>query len=138
MNQQPDGFVLPDGADGRRRQPICGVLAVAAVSGRSFQEVWDWMAPQMGPKWKGATDHEERARALNHFGVRFGELRRCCMPLRWFVRLVARPGITYMVRTTKHVQLVRDGWVMDQSGVVPAAEHWGQRKRVTYYVVINP
>jgi hypothetical protein len=137
MNQQPDGFVLPDGAEGRRRQPICGVLAVAAVAGRSFQEVWDFMAPQMGPKWKGRTGPDDRAKALEYFGVRF-EARASCMPLSWFVRLVARPGVTYLVRTTRHAQVVRDGWVMDQDGVVPIDKHWGRRKRVIQYLVINP
>ena len=42
----------------------------------------------------------------------------------------AKPNVPYFVRTTGHAQIVYNGMVRDQSGVIPLRKFWGRRKYV--------
>jgi hypothetical protein len=127
-----DGMSVP--AD-NRLGPNCGVTAVAVLAGVSFQTAWDQIAliANRDGKWKGGTRHSERLAALNLLGVRYTEIH---IPRKMRLRTVAAwtmttPGVRYMVRTTGHVQVIRDGIVLDQAGPVAAALHWGRNKLVS-------
>lgn len=59
------------------------------------------------------------------------------MTLRAFAMYHAKPGVAYLVRTTGHVQVVKDGWIIDQLGPKPASAHWGARKFVSHYSTVT-
>ena len=52
------------------------------------------------------------------------------MSLKTFVKKHTLPGKRYMVRTTGHVQVLQDGWVVDQGGVKHIDEYRGAGKIV--------
>lgn len=118
--------------------PNCGVTAVAIVAGVPFATAWAQLGRGHGKSWKGRTTHAQRIQALKVLGVSFDELEPRRMTLETFVRRFAKPGARYMVRTTGHVQVVQDGMVADQGGVVEAAKHWGRRKFVSRATLIHP
>lgn len=120
----------------------CGVTCVAVLAGVPFDAAWlaCWQAIRKGGRrkirgrWNGGTTNSERLEALTNLGVTMAEVRLPRrMRLETFVRLYARPGQAYMVRTGRHVQLVKDGRVLDQNvpEAVPVGEFWGRNKMVT-------
>lgn len=130
-----DGMALPEG---NRIGPNCGVTAIAVAAGVDFDTVWNLLKAGMSPdrarKWKGGTSHSQRVAVLHMLGVRFTEI-----PMRRKMRLrtvaqwsMTTPGVRYMVRTTGHVQILRDGIILDQAGPVAAALHWGRNKLVSH------
>lgn len=137
-----DGLVAPSflhlPAD-VRPGPVCGVLAVSVAVGVSFTQVWDLIKERKGRGWGGITNHSDRAHVLDFLGVRYhydslGRGER--MRLSTFVSTRMRYGVTYIVRTGGHVQVVRDGWVLDQSGASPVHRFWGRNKIVTSVITI--
>jgi hypothetical protein len=119
-----------------RRGPNCGVTAVAVVAGITFNEAF-YLLRKIGGRtrrWKGSTTVDQRAVALEQLGVQTKAWRlRDKMRLETWIRVRAEPGKTYMVRTTGHVQVVRDGWVMDQSGLWRYGA-FGLRKKLVSHV----
>jgi hypothetical protein len=119
----------------------CGVLSVAMCANVSFAVAEK--ACKLSSRSKGGTNHYQREQALKALGVRFesklvmvkvgnGAYCKYVQPtIRTFVRDHTAPGVTYMLRVNKHVVTVRDGIVMDQQSVKPAAEHWSRNMRVT-------
>jgi len=136
----------------------CGVLAVALLAGRSFQEAWGALSPPglRRGRWKGATNHPARMAVLRRWAVpvrtamhmtaadlRFmggksplasfdRALPRCSVAT--FARDHAKPGVTYMLRVSRHVVTLRDGIVIDQQHAAPAASHRSGRCIVTHSV----
>lgn len=123
----------------------CGVVAVAAATGLPFEVIWEYMKSKQPksrrPRWAGATSEKLRFMALRHFGVKFdvqvfvGGTR--APTLTKFCEWHAKPGVLYMVKTFKHVTMVRDGIAMDQSGSSPVAEHRCARVIVKNIVTIR-
>lgn len=120
-------------------QPVCGVLAVAIAADRPFLEVFGLFAEKRSGNWKGRTTPQERVRVLTLLGVNYqthqaglSKLLPRQMTLACWVREFARPGVTYIVTTSGHVQIVKDGEVLDQTNpfAVPVGRHWGHRKMV--------
>lgn len=135
----------------------CGVLATAIFAGRSFQDAWDALQLQQPePRgkhrvWQGATSHLQRQQVLDDWEVphhntihltakdwkiygsvnarKGGYLPRCSVAT--FARKHAKPGVTYMLRVSRHVVTLRDGIVIDQSRAAPAAQHPSGRSIVT-------
>lgn len=122
----------PDGYTGTSRDPHCGVLAVAICAGVSFETAWDifksYRTPRQRARWRGATNWQERDLALLQLKVDYGTLAVRRQTLLAFVRDVAKPGETYMVRVRGHVVTVRDGMVIDQTACAPASKHPSRRK----------
>lgn len=131
MNQQIDNFCLPDDA---RVGPNCGVTAIAASTGQSFNRVWNLCVKHLThrKRFRGGTTYDQRLKVLEELGADYEVVKHERMTLVSFCQRVARPRTTYMVTTTSHVQLVRiiDGqpYVLDQRGCKPLGEYWGRRK----------
>jgi hypothetical protein len=122
--------------------PNCGVTCVAIAAGVSFKEAWATLRPiRRGGRgrWNGATNHSERKKALDKLGVKYRQLRdsdtyHCT--LKNFADRFAETGKLYMVRTTGHVQMVKNGLVIDQRGL-HNMEGWRARKRVRDVLIIG-
>lgn len=118
-----------------RKGPNCGVTAVAVISGISVTEAFAILRTigNRTGRWKGVTNVAQRAEALELLGVKTKAWAlKDRMRLETWVRDRAEPGKTYMVRTTGHVQVVRDGWVMDQSGLWRTCAFRPRKKLVTH------
>jgi hypothetical protein len=138
MQNKPDGLALPLGA---RRGPNCGVTAVAAVTGKPFEDVWNYIRAKyyQSGRWGGGTRDRERADALTHFGMWSLTLKLDKrQSLKNWVLTKAQPGATYIVRTGGHVQVVRDGWCLDQTGPHPVAKYWGRNCFATHITLVVP
>ena len=126
-----DNFNLPADA---KRGPNCGVTAIAASTGQSFARVWNLCAKHLThrKRFRGGTIHSERLKVLDELGANYEVVQHERMTLQAFCQRVARPRTTYMVTTTRHVQLVRiiEGvaYVLDQCGYKAIDEYRGRRK----------
>jgi hypothetical protein len=119
-----------------RRGPNCGVTAIAAATGESFQRVWALCAARSSRKrFKGGTIHNQRVEVLEHLQADFQPMQMPRMTLDKFCNWYADDDTTYMVTTTGHVQLVRiinsEPYVLDQTGCKPLSEYWGRRKYIS-------
>lgn len=138
---RPDGMALPADV---KMGPNCGVTAIAIVAGVSFNKAFAFIRDASGraANWKGTTCIGDRRKAFHHFGIKVAEIdvptrREGRMTLRTWIDHRARKGVTYMIDTTRHVQVVRDGVVTDQRGKKPIADYWGKNKIVTRVFVIK-
>ena len=126
-----------DRTDVQHKLPCCGVTAVALFSGASFSDVWDFIAKRKRGNWKGSTYHSDQRAALKQFNkgrtVAMAVPQR--MTLKTFAEKHALPGHIYMIRTTGHQQILKDGYVVDQAGKKPVDEHWGKSKIVKHFWV---
>ncbi len=136
-----DRLALPADA---KPGPNCGLTALAVVAGVTLAEatrVYLRQYPRHPPgNWKGGTRWTYTMQAAKHLGVRYVDdtpledgyniriVKR--MSLKTFVKKHALPGKRYMVRTTGHVQVLQDGWVVDQGGVKHIDEYRGASKIV--------
>jgi hypothetical protein len=127
-----------------QRGPNCGLTALAVVAGVTLAEATAAYIRQypryVGSNWKGGTRWTYTMQAAKHLGVRYVDdtpldprytiriVKR--MSLKTFVKKHTLPGKRYMVRTTGHVQVVQDGMVIDQGGVLHIDEYRGAGKIV--------
>ena len=139
----------------------CGVTAIAVITGKSLESCFDLFRNVNPDKyarksWKGATSDKDRAKVMDLLGLKyrkvtgyigdskwFGKrkfLNFDCDPitLRKYIEWHCKSGTTYKIITTLHVQVVKDGWVIDQSGRKPIDEFWGKNKRVVSVWEIFP
>lgn len=117
------------GRIGPRWWPCCGVTTVAVISGQPFEEVLAHMrgAGQHNAAWRGRTRLGERIKALHHYGVTTGTIElygpfsgnRSRMSFARWMRLCAKPGVTYAVDVTGHSLTYRDGFFVDQCNPEP-------------------
>lgn len=134
-----DGMTVPAGT---RMGPVCGVVAVAAAAGVDFDTAWRVMEPlarvylpaACRRGWNGLSTSRMREKALQQLGVGFHTVRFPRMQLRTFAEH-ARPGVLYMVRTTGHVQMVRNGSAMDQGGVRSISRWNGMDRKLVSHVI---
>jgi len=127
-----------------RTGPNCGVTAIAAATGQPFNRVWSLCAAgamrfTQRKRFRGGTVHLQRVQVLEKLGADFDELQFPKMNLQKFGDYFADEGVTYMVTTTGHVQLLhrRDGqiWILDQGGVKPIDEYRGKKKFICKPVI---
>lgn len=102
-------------------RPNCGVTAVAVVSGRPFNEVFEFIKGHAGRtgNWQGRTRLVERLAALDAFQVPYevvfryqlrGQRRtRLSTLIRWL-----DPNATYLMDVTGHSFVLRGGKIVDQ------------------------
>jgi hypothetical protein len=132
-------FTLPPGAFAG---PNCGVTAVAIAAGVSMSKAWNLFTANytMSSNWRGGTRHNERLTVLDQLNVTYREFKSERMTLTAFAANTKGDDKTYMVTTTGHVQMLRNGQVLDQRGVVPVGKHWGRRKFINKPVleIITP
>ena len=120
--------------------PNCGVTAVAIAAGVTFQVAWD-ILKKIGNRngnWKGVTYVHQQVTALKELGVKYQHNYIKGRPtLQQWVQWETKPGVTYMVVTTGHVQVVKDGKVVDQTPEpVHYTKFWGARKKVREVIEI--
>ena len=136
-----DNFTMPDDT---RRGGVCGVLAIAASTGNSFERVYSLCAfhCKHRKRFSGGTTHAQRLAVLEALNVHYEVIQVERMPLSKFAIYHARPNTTYMVTTTRHVQLVRviDGqaYTIDQTGKKHISEYWGKNKFINRDILIMP
>ena len=130
----PTGMTLPEGVP---FGPNCGVTAMAVITKKPFKELWRRMGERRSGNWKGRTSLPDLVKILNEEGITHELRTGPSVTLTTFIRRVARPGVQYMVRTSGHFQVVKDGWVVDQGGPKPISIFWGRRKRITHYIIIQ-
>ena len=121
--------------DGRGKNGNCGVVAIAALAGRTVSEVHSHLAKNHRSNWKGSCTYDEIFGALKHYGVKLKSIYKhkqgySQRQLGTIVRDNLRKGEVYVVLTTSHIQIVHRHEVWDQSGTAHYSEHWGRRKRV--------
>jgi hypothetical protein len=138
------GISIP--ADYSKARSDCGVLAVAIATGVSYAKAWDalrfiakqgFLRGRPCRRFTGGTNTSERQFIMARFGLEFYvhySERRQTLQTLVTTRLDSRKR--FMVRTTKHVQMVKDGHVTDQRGTVPIRLYWGRKKFVTEVIEI--
>jgi len=126
-----------DREDTRHMLPCCGVTAIAVFTGAKFEDVWNHIKlhGRKGANWKGSTYHRDQRSAMKAFNkgrtvVKKVEER---MTLKTFQKHHARPGVMYMIRTTRHQQVLYGEYVVDQGGVRHISEYHGARKYVKHF-----
>ncbi|MAE81412.1 MAG: hypothetical protein CMB80_01660 [Flammeovirgaceae bacterium] len=148
-NRKPEGLDLPSGA---RRGGNCGVTAVAIAAGVSFDQAWDLFKKhcsriRRNKKWTGDTFTHERTLIMKKLGLKYEVIpqrklrddKTVRMPsLKKFVEWNTKKGVLYIVTTTHHVQLVQDGWVIDQHGSKLIDDFWGKNKKVEEVEFVIP
>ncbi len=136
-----DRLALPTDA---KPGPNCGLTALAVVAGVTLAEATRVYLRQYprhpGSNWKGGTRWPYTLQAAKHLGVRYVDatpldpryniriVKR--MNLKTFAKQHAGLGKRYMIRTTGHIQVLQDGWVIDQGGVKHIDEYRGAGKIV--------
>jgi len=135
-----DNFTYPKDA---RRGGVCGVLSIAASTGQSFERVYSLCASYSHQKrFKGGTTLEQRLKVLSHLGVDYQRIQMPRMTLKKFADWYAKPDTTYMVTTTRHVQLIRiiegEPYALDQGGNKHIDAFWGKNKFINRDILIMP
>ena len=125
------------------RMPCCGVAAVAHVAGLSIADTFEIFKTKLKKKsnWKGRTYDCERVVIMNALKVQHREYKGAGhrVTLAKFIDQHTKPDTTYMIRTTSHVQVVRNGVITDQRGNSSVSDYWGSRKIVKSVLIIkNP
>lgn len=133
---RPEGMARPED---NRRGGNCGVTTVAVLAGVSFAEAWRMVGlarhrngAKVTRRWRGTSCHWDRALALSWLGF---ECRNVPVPRRmtlktWIKVSRAHPDRTYMVRTTRHAQVVKDGHVTDQNHEACPVEDYHWRNKI--------
>lgn len=147
-----DNFTYPKDAKGGG---VCGVLAIAASTGQSFERVYSLCASYSRQKrFKGGTTLGQRLKVLNHLGIKYDRIlvgrsafttKETSLPrmtLKKFASWYAKPNTTYMVTTTGHVQLIRiiegEPYALDQGGNKHIDAFWGKNKFINRDILIMP
>lgn len=121
--------------------PVCGVYATAVAAKIDFVEAWNRFAVSKRSNWKGALYNDEILKEMRNSGVQF---RRCCSVLRHQMlknvineKLLDR-NKTYIVFTTRHVQIVQGLYVIDQGSKKNISDYRWARKRIeAIYEITN-
>jgi len=110
----------------------CGVVAMAYVAKKSLDVVTSdfKILFDMPERWDGGTYHSERLLMLDFLDVAVKKVEMSGRKsLKTWMTKHADPSKTYIVTTTRHVQVVENGsLVIDQRGVKPVNEYWGRGK----------
>ena len=147
-NKKPEGLALPEGA---RSGPNCGVTAMAIAANISFDAAWDLLERlhkgkrkySRKTKFTGATYDDVREIAYKKIGLKTTKINwkdifsiakksggHTVLTLKNFVEWGTVKGKAYIVTTTGHCQVVRDGWVIDQAGAKHVDEFHGKNKHI--------
>jgi len=122
---------------GERNGPNCGITAVAVAANVNFDTAWLFFKRRFHSgrgRWSGGTKKIERLKALDHFNIKYEvKVFRHKVPLWWFG---GKKDIMYMITTTHHVQIVKNGFVIDQKGLTPMRNYWGKGKKIIEVIEI--
>ena len=112
------------------RMPCCGIYALAELSGRSLQFVFNWYKPHIF----GA--------ALKRFGLKKNSINyNKRMTVRKFVEECTVKGRTYLLMTGSHFLVVKGGReeaiCIDQGARCSVDDYYGKNKKVRRAVQIG-
>lgn len=115
--QYPEGFF----SSYHSQKPICGVLAVAIAAGVTYDVACQTLTDSLKvchpqrQRFGGKTTIPQRNHALKALGVKFEETAIVAKKPRLIDAVKDfEPGFIYLVVTPKHVQAIRDGYLIDQ------------------------
>ena len=127
------------------RMPCCGIYALAELSGRSLQFVFNWYKERYDrpDNWQGSTyEPHIFGAALKHFGLKKKKInydRR--MTVRKFVEECTVRGRTYLLMTGSHFLVVKGGReeaiCIDQGARCSVDDYYGKNKKVRRAVQIG-
>jgi len=125
--------------DGYAGRPVCGLWAVAKVTGFSFSDVEKKARKICQRKFTGATSVRDREQILTHLGVNYITLKWQGYSLQKFVYQIANKNTLkkFIVRVRGHVVVVAAGLVYDQDHPygITASQHPSARQHVTHVTV---
>ncbi len=132
----PEGFF----ASYHSQKPICGVLATAIAAGVTYdiahatckQAMHDVFPHRQ--RFGGITYEPQIDLALKRLGVQYEKTVFTSKKPR-FIDLIKEfePGVLYQVVTPKHIQCVRDGFLIDQGRLQRVELCVQAKKRVSYF-----
>lgn len=122
--------------------PNCGVTAVAVVASvpfttakQAFQQARLMLRGKPYRRsWKGSTQCHERKKALQLLGVKFKGYVPPRMTLEHWVDQHTCRDVSYLVTTTGHCQVVRNGHVSDQIQEAVKIEHYRWKRKHVQHV----
>ena len=127
------------------RMPCCGIYALAELSGRSLQFVFNWYKERYDrpDNWQGSTyEPHIFGAALKHFGLKKKKInydRR--MTVRKFVEECTVRCRTYLLMTGSHFLVVKGGReeaiCIDQGARCSVDDYYGKNKKVSRAVQIG-
>ena len=159
MNKKPEGLALPEGARSGPNCGVTAMAIAANISFDSAWDLLERVhRDRRGgllsniktknnmfskkTKFTGATFDADRELAYKKLGLKTTKINfkdrydiakkkgNFVLTLKNFVEWGTVKGKTYIVTTTRHVQVVKDNWVIDQGGAKPIDEFHGKSKHV--------
>ena len=142
----------------QRMGPNCGVTSVAIATGITFNRSWN-LHKKIGNynnNWKGSTHDHERKAVLQKLKIKYecydyytklyinGVYKEndnipfdiFPITLQNYVKWNCDMISTYIISTTRHTQVVKNGWAIDQVGAKPICDFWGKNKKVKSVIKI--
>lgn len=114
----------------------CGLVALSIATGTPLAQVTEWFRVKENRRgnWQGGTHPSNYNAFLQSVGVwpvfhRYNTKERV-RTVGDFCEWKAADSRFFIVGVTKHVVLVKGGWICDQNELAPANLHWCRNKRV--------
>ena len=116
----------------------CGVTAIAILAELPFTLCKKIISFSHHKNWKGGLSIFDIKNHLRHFAIPFTQHQSVePIPLNKWCKKYAQPNVSYLVATTGHAQVVRNGYVADQGGIDGIDFYWGKRKIVKHVLEIE-
>lgn len=116
--------------------PNCGVVALAATTGYTIEDITAWFRNNLGkgPRWQGRLHWHELQKFLKAQGIGFKAAWSPSGSLKRYVEdhTVTTDDRGYIIRVGGHFVAVIGGEVIDQTECALAADHWAKAKRVSH------
>ena len=127
------------------RMPCCGIYALAELSGRSLQFVFNWYKERYDrpDTWQGSSyEPHIFGAALKRFGLKKNSINyNKRMTVRKFVEECTVKGRTYLLMTGSHFLVVKGGReeaiCIDQGARCSVDDYYGKNKKVRRAVQIG-
>tara|TARA_R110001583_G_scaffold87186_1_gene227821 strand:+ start:1786 stop:2217 length:432 start_codon:yes stop_codon:yes gene_type:complete len=127
------------------RMPCCGIYALAELSGRSLQFVFDWYKEKYNrpANWKGSSyESHIFGSCLKRFGLKKNSINYSKrMTVRKFVDEYTAKGKTYLLMTGSHFLVIKGGRneaiCIDQGARCSVDNYYGKNKKVRRAVQIG-
>ena len=127
------------------RMPCCGIYALAELSGRSLQFVFNWYKERYDrpDNWQGSTyEPHIFGAALKRFGLKKNSINyNKRMTVRKVVEECTVKGRTYLLMTGSHFLVVKGGReeaiCIDQGARCSVDDYYGKNKKVRRAVQIG-
>lgn len=115
--------------------PNCGLVALSIVTATPLLEVTEWYRTtfKMRANWRGRTHHKDYAQWFQRKGIWTNHVTYPKDRVRTigdFAEWNTKPGKFYMVLSSGHIMVAKDGWVADQWAIAHANRHPNRNRRV--------